>query len=101
MNKMKEKIMNASFKTRLLATSAVASVMTLGPSAFADESVSEGARAIRAASTDGITTALNELKTSVTEVSGSAIPVILSIGALIAVGFATVKVAKTFLGRAV
>lgn len=62
MQNLKEKVMNASFKTRLFVTGAVASVSTLGPAAFADESVSSGARAVRSASTDAVTTTLNEIK---------------------------------------
>ncbi|MGM0158461.1 hypothetical protein IGI47_002794 [Enterococcus sp. AZ191] len=101
MQNLKEKVMNASFKTRLFVTGAVASVSTLGPAVFADESVSAGARAVRSASTDAVTATLTEIKTGATEVISGGLPILLSVGGVIAVAFATVKIAKRFFGKAV
>lgn len=98
---IKEKVMNASLKVRLFVTMMVSGLFTSGSAVFADESVSEGARAVRAASTDAVTATLTEIKTGATEVISGALPILLSIGGLIAVAFATVKIAKRFFGKAV
>lgn len=98
---IKEKVMNASFKVRLFVTMMVSGLFTSGSSVFADESVSAGVRAVRASSTDAVTATLTEIKTGVTQIISSGLPILLSIGGLIAVAFAAVKISKRFFGKAV
>lgn len=98
MKNLKEKFMNASFKTRLFVTSAIASVVSIGTPTFADEmELSE----VRAASTNWVVTALNELKTGASGTIDVAMPVLFSIAALLMVAFGTFKLGKRFLGKAI
>ncbi|MGM0109705.1 hypothetical protein [Enterococcus sp. AZ172] len=98
MKNLKEKVMNASFKTRLFVTGAVASVATAGPAVFADEA---STRQVREVSSSAISTTLNEIKTGVTSAINEGLPIIFSIAGVIVVAFASFKIAKRFFSKAV
>lgn len=98
MKNLKEKFMNASFKTRLFVTSAIASVATIGTPTFADD---VALRQIRASSTNWVVTALNELKTGASNTLDGAMPVLFSIASLLMIAFGTFKLGKRFLGKAI
>ena len=98
MNNLKEKVMNASFKTRLFVTGVVSSVVTAGPSVFADEAAT---RQVREASSGAITTTLNEIKSGVSASIGEGLPILYSIAGILVVAFASFKIAKRFFNKAV
>ncbi|HFD1784231.1 TPA: hypothetical protein ACF1UF_002882 [Enterococcus hirae] len=98
MKNLKEKVMNASIKTRLFVTGAVASVVTAGPSVFADE---VAIAKVRAASSSALVTTLNEIKTGVSTSIGEGLPLIFSIAGIVVVAFASFKISKRFFSKAV
>ncbi|MDT2837991.1 hypothetical protein P7H50_14135 [Enterococcus durans] len=98
MKNLKEKFMNASLKTRLFVTGAVASVVTAGPAVFADEVAT---RQVREVSSDALVTTLNEIKAGVSSSVGEGLPLIFSIAGIVVVAFASFKIAKRFFSKAV